>query len=117
MKQEIRTGDVDWPMWLAGARDLDRVRAALVREHAIRHVMAETGETRKVVTDLIGAAESMGQEAVLDLTEGKPTTLRDALERYTERLEAALAADPGSVGDVVAELGALLTYPWPKGDG
>ncbi|HEU4751971.1 MAG TPA: hypothetical protein VFU47_02605 [Armatimonadota bacterium] len=100
---------------LADVDDLDRVRAALVREHAVRHVMAETGEDRQTVTDMIDAMEATDQEGVLDLTEGQPTTLRDALERYLERLGRALEGDPGStLGDVEAELGALLAYPWPE---
>lgn len=93
--------------------DLDEARTALVREHAVRHLMAETGEDRQTVTDMIDAMESTDQEAVLDLTEGEPTTLRDALERYLDRLERALEGDPGStLGDVAGELGALLAYPW-----
>lgn len=95
--------------------DLDEARAALVREHAVRHVMAETGEPREVVTEMIDAMEATDQEGVLELTEGQPTTLRDALERYLDRLERALEGDPGStLGDVAGELGALLAYPWPE---
>jgi hypothetical protein len=95
--------------------DLDEARAALVREHAIRHVMAESGESREVVIEMIDAMEATDQEAVLDLTDGEPTTLRDALERYLDRLERALEGDPGStLGDVAGELGALLAYPWPE---
>lgn len=102
----------------ANAPDLDRVRAALVREHAIRHVMAETGEDRQTVTDMIDAMESMDQEAVLALTDGEPTTLRDALDRYVADLERDIeAGDAAGPVTISADLTTLLNYAWPKGDG
>lgn len=100
---------------LASVDDLEAVKRALIKETAIREVVRESGETREVVTQMIDATESMGQEAVLALTDGEPTTLRDALERYLDRLERALEGDPGStLGDVAGELGALLAYPWTE---
>lgn len=99
----------------ANAPDLDRVRAALVREHAIRHVMAETGEDRQTVTDMIDAMESMDQEAVLALTDGEPTTLRDALDRYVADLERDIeAGDAAGPVTISADLTTLLAYPWPE---
>lgn len=97
--------------------DLDEARAALVREHAVRHVMAETGEPREVVTEMIDAMEATDQDGVLDLTEGEPTTLRDALERYLDALEKDIeAGDAAGPVTISADLGALLAYPWPEGD-
>lgn len=98
---------------LAGADDLGAWRDALAREQAIREVMAESGESREVVEEAIGAMEAMASEEVLDLTEGNPTTLRDGLERYLRALEQrdeVLARDW-----VLSDLAALLSYPWPAG--
>lgn len=96
---------------LASVDDLEAVKRALVREAVIREVMRESGEDRKTVTDMIDAMGSMGQEAVLDLTEGEPTTLADALSRYLEELDRSDDVVPRSrVGD---DLSALLAYPWP----
>lgn len=97
---------------LAGADDLGAWRAALARETAVREVMAETGESREIVEEAIGAMDAMAGEAVLDLTEGEPTTLRDALERYVGVLEGRdelLARDW-----VLSDLAAILTYPFPE---
>lgn len=94
---------------MASVDDLGKVRDALIREETIRHVMRESGEDRKTVTDMIDAMDSMDQEAVLDLTEGEPTTLADALARYVEALEAS-DPDPERIA---GELHALLSYPWP----
>lgn len=95
--------------------DLDEARAALVREHAIRHVMAETGETREVVIEMIDAMEATDQEAVLDLTNGEPTTLRDALDRYVADLERDIeAGDAAGPVTISADLTTLLAYPWPE---
>jgi hypothetical protein len=99
---------------LAETEDLGRFQAALVRERVIRNTMAQTGEGRTTVADMIDALDSMNQEAVLDLTEGEPTTLRDALLRYVEELAKR---DPDSdelmpVARVTGELGEILAYPW-----
>jgi hypothetical protein len=99
---------------MAGEIDLSRVQAALVRETTIRQVMAQSGEGRQTVEDMINAMESMDQEAVLDLTEGEPTTLRDALLRYVRVLDER---DPDGdeltpVAGVSGDLGAILNYPW-----
>lgn len=97
--------------WLAGENDLGLIQRAVVREKVIRKIMAETGEGREVVTEMLDAMASMNQEAVLELTEGEPTTLADALERYVRHLEAnpdhRVLSD-----DVVVELTAILNYPW-----
>jgi hypothetical protein len=98
---------------LAGADDLGAWRDALAREEAIRHVMAESGESRVIVEEAIGAMDAMAEEGVLDLTEGEPTTLKDGLSRYVEVLEGrdeVLARDW-----VLSDLYALLNYPWPAG--
>ena len=95
---------------LAEETDLEPVRAALAKETAIRDVMAETGESREVVEEAIGAMDAMAEEGVLDLTEGEPTTLRDALERYVNLLEGRdemLARDW-----VLSDLASILAYPW-----
>ena len=95
--------------------DLEEAKRALVRESVIRNAMTETGEDRQTVTDMIDAIGSMGQEAVLDLTEGEPTTLADALQRYVDTLEQASGpvAGPYTAEDVCSSLSALLAYPWP----
>lgn len=101
--------------FLAGAPDLEMARAALSRETVIRQIMAETSEPRDIVTDMVDAARSMGEEAVLGLTDGEPTTLRDALSRYVEQLEGMgdVIANPDP-GVIVDELNAILTYPWSQ---
>lgn len=94
---------------LANTEDLGRVDRALARERAIRAAMARTGEGRVPVAEMIDAMDSMSQEAVLDLTEGEPTTLIGVLRRYIDTLRL-----PGMHQDTVAaELTALLDYPWP----
>lgn len=94
---------------LASVDDLEKVKTAMIREETIRSVMAETREDRKTITDMIDAMDSMGQEAVLELTEGEPTTLADALQRYVEILDSG-DPDPERIA---GELNALLAYPWP----
>ena len=96
---------------LASVEDLEAVKRALIREATIRQVVAESGESREVVADLVDATASMGEEAVLDLTEGEPTTLRDALGRYVERL--AGATQEMDLHAVVGDLDALLTFSFP----
>jgi hypothetical protein len=98
--------------------DLERATKALARETVIRSVMAESGEPREIVAEMVDAHTSMDQEAVLDLMEGEPTTLRAALERFVEDLDRRLEGEPGSTsGDVLDGLNAILTYPYPEGDG
>lgn len=96
---------------LSQAPDLGRVADALTRETVLRQVMTETGESREIVADMIDAMDSMSEESMLDLTDGEPTTLRDALSRYVESLERY----PNGVhtDTVAAELTALLNHPWP----
>lgn len=109
--EEIRTGDVNWSAWIEGAKDLDAVERALVRERVVREMISYTGEDRRHVVDMINAMESMGSEAVLDLTEGEPRTLSDALSRY-----AAVLADWDEViprDRVLGDLDAMLSYRWP----
>lgn len=93
---------------LAEEPNLDRVQAALVREKVIRDLMAKSGEGREPVAEMFDAMGSMGQEAVLELTEGEPTTLRDALQRYVDGLDTA---DPQEA-DVAGDLATILAYPW-----
>jgi hypothetical protein len=98
--------------------DLEAVKRALAREQVIRDAMAETGESREIVAEMVDAHTSMDQEAVLDLTEGEPTTLRDGLEQFVAELERRMEGDPGSTfGEVLDGLNALLSYPWPGPEG
>jgi hypothetical protein len=101
----------DLAAWLAGEKDLEAVQTALSRENIIRSVMASSGEDRQTVADMVDAMRSMGQEAVLSLTEGEPTTLADGLQRYVDSMDLdGPAMDP----DVLStDLTTLLAYPWP----
>lgn len=100
---------------LAEHGDLSRVVGALAREQVIRQVMTETGESREIVTELLDAAHAMSEEAVLELTEGEPTTLRNALERYVDNLTKLHGEDEDlRMGDVHMDLSALLGHHWPE---
>lgn len=90
---------------------LAQLQRAVVREQAIRTAMAETGETREVIAESLDAMGAMDQEAVLELTEGQPTTLRDALTRYI-RITAQQGEPSHEIGAVLADLSAILEYPW-----
>lgn len=96
---------------LAGETDLESVQAALVRERIIRQVAEESGEPRQVVADMVDAMRSMGDEAVLDLMEGEPTTLHAGLQRYVEELAGRDELQPRD--RIVDDLGTLLAYRWP----
>jgi hypothetical protein len=93
---------------LAGETDLEKVRAALIQEEVIRKVMRDTGEPRDIVVDMIDAMKSMADEAVLDLMEGEPTSLRAALQRYVDELEKRDELQPRD--RVVDDLSVLLNY-------
>jgi hypothetical protein len=95
--------------------DLDALRRLVVREGAIRETMAETGMDRQTVVDMIDAADSMDQEAVLALTEGAPTTLRAALQDLVDGYAQAAEGAVTGVDGVVNNLSALLEYPYPGG--
>jgi hypothetical protein len=104
------TGKMFLAEMLAGVDDLDVVIKAVARERVIRDTMARTSEGREVVAEMADAVESMNQEAILELTDGEPTTMRDALSRYIDSL-------PGPDGeaadwDVVGDLTTILNYPW-----
>lgn len=90
--------------------DLDQVTRAVVREKTIRAGMARTGEGREVVAEVVDALESMDREAVLDLADGEPTTLRAALDRYLETLEARDELQPRD--RILDELATIMGYPW-----
>lgn len=96
---------------LENADDLDVVIRAVAREQVIRHAMAETGEDRQTVADMLDASISMDQEAVLDLMEGEPTTLAAGLKRYVSELEGQDELQPRD--RIVSDLDSLLAYPWP----
>jgi hypothetical protein len=96
---------------LADVTDIGKVVRAVVRETAIREMMAETGESREAVTTVADAAVSMDEEAVLDLMDGEPTTLSRALARYVEELETRDELQPRD--RIVGELDTLIRYPWP----
>lgn len=102
----------DLGAWLDAEFGLDMVKKALAREETIRGVMAETGESREVVMEALDAMEAMGQEAVLDLTQGNPTTLWDGLEQYMNVLGDRDEIVPRD--HVLSDLAALLAYPWSK---
>lgn len=93
--------------------DLEPLKRLILREMTIRAVMVETGEPRDIVTDLADASDSMGQEAVLGLTDGAPTTLRDAVVRYVDMLgdDGEGTETPKVV--VIDELTSILNYPYP----
>jgi hypothetical protein len=83
--------------------DLDAVIRLVARERLIRDAMAQTGEGRNTVTDMFDAMQAAGEDEILDLTDGEPTTLRDALSRYMDDLD---------LDTVVADLSTILNYPW-----
>lgn len=105
---------------LVHAPDLDRVIRAVEREREIRIGMARTGQGRVIVAEFLDAQAAMDDEAVLDLTEGQPTTLVDALRRYIAELEKQYELSMQQEGAenyrsrVVGELMTLLDYPWPE---
>jgi hypothetical protein len=94
---------------LRSVDDLDTVVRALARERVIRDVMRDSGEERQHVADMLDAMISVSQEGVEELTDGQPTTLRDALQRYVESLDTN---DPFPLS-LVDDLCAILAYPFP----
>lgn len=106
---------LDWPAWLAKTDDLDQVTRAVEREKAIRAGMARTGEGREIVAEFLDAHTAMDEEGVMSLTDGEPTTLRDALSRYVADLATRDPHDYDRRADseVAAELEMILGYPWP----
>jgi hypothetical protein len=98
--------------FLAGVDDLDAASRAVDREREIRIGMARTGEGREVVADFLDAQAAMDDEMILDLTDGQPTTLVDALTRYLEELERRDELQPRA--RVAGELAAILAFPWPE---
>lgn len=98
--------------YLAAAPDLDQCQRAVEREREIRIGMHRTGEGREVVAEFLDAQEGMDREAILDLTDGQPTTLVDALTRYLEELERRDELQPRA--RVAGELAAILAFPWPE---
>jgi hypothetical protein len=98
---------------LAGTENLDAVVRAVARERAIRATMAETGESREIVAEMADAMISMDHEAVLDLMDGEPTTLKAGLARYVQGLETLPESYDLTVQEVVDNLGTLSAYPWP----
>jgi hypothetical protein len=103
--------EIDLEKWLSETTELGTVQRALVREQAIRAIVAETGEERRHVVDTMDALDSMDREAILDLTEGEPTTLVDALSRYVDVLEGRDEIVPRD--GIVGDLSALLRHRWP----
>jgi hypothetical protein len=95
---------------LSGIDDLGQVSRAIVREEAIRDGMARTGQGREPIAEAIDAMDAMDQEAILDLTEGDPTTLVDALTRYVRILQDGDEIIPRD--QVVGDLSAILEYSW-----
>lgn len=95
---------------LRSVDDLDEVQRALVREQAIRATVRETGEPYEIVAETMDAMISMGDEAVLSLTEGDATTLKEGVTKYIGHLEAQ--GDTASL-DVAADLTNLVEFSWP----
>lgn len=98
--------------YLAATPDLDAASRAVDREREIRLGMARTGEGREIVAEFLDAQAAMDDEAILDLTDGQPTTLVDALTRYLEELEKRDELQPRE--RVAGELAAILAFPWPE---
>lgn len=94
----------------ASVDDLEPIKRAYLREETIRSIVAETGETREIVAEQVDAFASTDEEAVTDLMDGHPTTLRDALMRYTDELAKRDELQPRD--RVIDELDTLLAYPW-----
>lgn len=92
--------------------DLDAVSRAVEREREIRLGMARSGQGREVVAEFLDAQDGMDREAILELTDGQPTTLVDALTRYLEELEGRDELQPRA--RVAGELAAILAFPWPE---
>src|SRR6478735_2719340 len=97
---------------LRNADDLEPIKRAYLREETIRSIVAETGETREIVAEQVDAFASMDEEAVTDLMDGHPTTLRDAIMRYTDELAKRDELQPRD--RVIDELDTLLAYPWSE---
>ena len=102
-----------WQNYLTEVPDLEMVKRAYLREELIRRLVVETGETREIVAEQVDAFASMDQEAVLGLTDGQPTTLREALGRYVDELNN-YEEEMGNLHTVADDLGALLAYPWSE---
>lgn len=110
---------------MIGEPNMATITRETAREIAIRHAMAETGETRDVVEEMVDALECMAEEIVLGTTQGEPATLRDALNRYLDTQETILAryAESGPDGhpqdgmdvreEVAEALNAFLIHPFP----
>lgn len=97
---------------LATETELDSVVRAVARERSIRQGMAATGQGRQPVADMLDSLEAMDTEGVLDLTEGQPTTLADALRQYIDVMETRDELQPRA--RVMDELAAILAYPWSE---
>ena len=111
---------------LASEPDAASITRETAREVAIRYMMEETGESRELVEGMVDALECMAEETVLEATQGEPTTLRDALNRYLDVQETILAryAESGPDGrppqdgmdvreEVAQALHAFLVHPFP----
>jgi hypothetical protein len=113
---EMRDWYEDLADTMAKSPDLDKVQEALVKERVIREVMTKSGEPRDIVVEMIEAMKSMADEAVLDLMEGEPTTLRAALQRYVDALPDAYPNQEEATGwalEVTNDLASILGYPYP----
>lgn len=93
--------------------DLAALARLVARETAIRSAMDETGEDRQTIVDMVAAADSMDQEAILALTDGAPTTLRDALATYADGLSKQPDDETARADQVFNDITALLEYPYP----
>lgn len=87
-------GAMDWAEQVSRVDDLDGVWLALIRETVIRGVMAASGESRDIITEMVDAVRAIDREAVLNSTEGEPTTLEDAPPEDVTRLEIDVRWSP-----------------------
>lgn len=97
---------------LSGIEDLSTVERAVAREREIRIMMARSGQGRGPAADMVDAEQAMAEEAVLDLTDGEPTTLVDALQRYLSELACRGELQPRD--QIATELETILSFPWSE---
>lgn len=110
----VNLGFADLGVAMACEDNLVEVERALVREKAIRSTMARTGEGRQVVAEAMDAMQLMDEESVLELAEGAPTTMRDAITRYIRIMNQESGTDEVEAyrDRVASDLDAILEYPW-----
>lgn len=102
---------------LADTPNLAEVLDLVAREKTIRHIVQETGDTRRGAAEVLDGLEAMSQETVMEVTHGNPTTLRDALSLLIEELDDMETGLPGANEirhHITERLAALAAYPWSE---